>query len=181
VFYDNFPLNPEKDSFEKNDSEEFKETDKINNANFSEENQSKILDNEMGGDGESGGTNNGGESETGNNNEEFLLDESNRELACMLIRPGNLPDISCSVNHIYVNETSIKIKNEIGKELGVIIKIENCYPEISEIIENNQEKDFIFSCNNKKNYFSEIISISYITESGEIDIGGFIQGPVESY
>jgi len=115
----------------------------------------------------------------GNDGErESPLNESpERESECILIRPGNLPDIICSVNYISPNEVSIKIKNEIGKKIGVVIRIEKCGLEIFKMIENNEEKDFVFPCNNRENFFNEEVLISYIIDNSEkVDIGGFIQG-----
>src|SRR3989338_2604352 len=80
----------------------------------------------------------------------------NLENVCMLVRPGNLPDISCSVNYIKSDMVSLKIKNELGERINISIKLDSCNPEVSELVENFQEKDFVFSCSNKE-YFNEAI------------------------
>ncbi|MFA5060864.1 MAG: hypothetical protein WC494_00935 [Candidatus Pacearchaeota archaeon] len=120
--------------------------------------------------------NNRDDSSEGSNDEVFG-EEDKESPSCILIRPGNLPDITCGVNYINRDEISIKLKNEIGENLGIIINIENCQPEIKEELKNEEEKSFIFFCESPEEFFKKQISISYIINQTErIDINGFIMG-----
>lgn len=116
-----------------------------------------------------------------NNDEKTPLNENNKTPSCILVRPGNLPDITCSVDYIYKDEVSIKLKNEIGGNLGVVINLGECRPEIIDELIDKEEKSFVFFCGIQEDFFDEQISISYIIDQTEkIEINGFIQGAVQS-
>ena len=132
---------------------------------------------EVGG-GTGSGASGGGGGEGGGDNQV----NTTREIipsSCTLVRPGNLPDITCSVNYIKKDSISLKMRNALGEKIFAIIKIDTC-SESNGTIENNQEKDFNFSCNNK-NYFNEVVSLTYILEGNKrTDVGGFVIGSVEN-
>jgi len=115
------------------------------------------------GSGEDGGTTpGGGRSETPN---------------CLLIRPGGVPGVKCSVNHITTNQVSIKLKSELEQDIDVIIDLETCTPQQTSEIPSHQEKDFIFSCQNQE-YFDQGITINHFLQGGQIKVNGFVFGPV---
>ena len=104
--------------------------------------------------------------------------EENTSPACYLIRPGNLPNIICSVNSITENSVSINITNEIGQPMTIKASLNNCAPqEIEKTIRNNQSQDIVFSCINSE-FFSQNIAITYILEDKQIQVFGIVQGPV---
>lgn len=124
-----------------------------------------------GGSGGSGVSGGGEVSSEGNNT-------ISRENSCMLVRPGNLPNIKCSVNYIKQDSVSLKIKNEIGDKIDIELKIDTCNPELRETIENMDEKDFVFFCINQ-NYFNQALYLSYIFgNESRVEIGGFVSGSV---
>jgi len=128
------------------------------------------------GSGGSGGSGEGGTSETPKSTNESQ-EKSIIEKTCMLVRPGNIPDVTCDVNYIAKKEVSLKIKNELGEKIGIIIQLDTC-DELSGEVENDNEKDFIFSCDNE-DFFNQAIFISYLLEGGKkVDIGGFVRGSV---
>lgn len=120
-----------------------------------------------GSDGSSGGTdtNPGGSS------------GENTPLTCVLIRPGNIPDVGCSVNYINANGVSLKIKNDFGKDLKITADLESCHQEITEIVENKNSRDFVFSCNNSGIFYHNL-AVKYFVDNGTISVGGFVSGSV---
>jgi len=109
---------------------------------------------------------------SGNNEEKSGLQ------ACMLERPGNLPNIACSVNYIAEEEVSLRIKNELGEKINVEIQLNSCSPTLSGEIENNGFEDFTFLCKNEKGNFVQDLLITYSLGEGKIIIGGFVSGIV---
>ncbi len=98
--------------------------------------------------------------------------------SCVLVRPGNLPNINCLVNYIKKEGVSLKIENNLGEGIGITIDLKTCSPKIQDNIKNNEQKDFIFSCNNT-DYFNQDVLITYfLQQNGTITIGGFVNGPV---
>ncbi len=118
-----------------------------------------------------------GTKESGDFNENLENNDKIKESSCVLVRPGIIPNIYCSVNSITKQEVSLKIKNEFGEKIGITLNLNICSPEIQDSIENNQEKDFIFYCNNK-DYFNQELVVTYGIGGDEVDIGGFVIGPV---
>jgi hypothetical protein len=107
-----------------------------------------------------------------------LPEQKANESACVLARPGNLPNINCFVNYIMKNSISLKIENKLGEDIGINLDLKTCSPKINDGIENNEEKDFVFYCDNN-DYFNEDIVITYILKgNGTVAIGGFVNGPV---
>ena len=133
-------------------------------------------DNSAGGGG-SGSDSSGTESSSGGSENNPDLNE-NSESSCVLVRPGNLPDIECSVNYIKNEGVSLNIKNELGEKIDIIINLDTCSPELQETLENLDEKEFAFSCENS-GYFNKDISVTYILSGDKrIEIGGFVAGPL---
>lgn len=124
--------------------------------------------------GESSGSSGGGSS--GGSSEE--VQRTYESPQCMLVRPGNLPDISCTAERISADSVILKIRNEFGQSINASIHLDSCTPKLSGVIENNQEKEFVFSCSNNE-YFNEALSISYSFGDNQVDIGGFISGSVQ--
>lgn len=123
------------------------------------------------GGGSDGGSSGGTDASSGSNSEE------NSPLTCVLIRPGNIPDVSCSVNYISSQEVSLRIKNDFGKDLKIIANLESCNPEITKIVEDKNSRDFVFSCNNSGIFYHNI-AVKYFVDNGTISIGGFVSGSV---
>ena len=132
------------------------------------------------GGGGGGGGSGSGYSETGisSSGENENIDGNS---SCTLIRPGNLPNIECSVNYIKKDGVSLKIINELGEDMDVKISLEKCSPEFLESIQNSHYRDFVFLCGNSEiEHFNSDIYISYILNQGKIvEIGGFIDGDVQ--
>ncbi len=127
--------------------------------------------------GSSGGGGSGVISEPGAESEKV-----NEEDYCVLIRPGNLPHITCFVNYIKNESVSLKIRNQLGESMSVKMKLGGCTPEVQEIIENDEEENFVFECDNSgKEEFYEDVFVTYILE-GEIkvEIGGIVGGIVSN-
>ncbi len=133
-----------------------------------------------GGGGSGSSRNQGSGGEFGSNvTSEDLQDRLNQS-SCSLIRPGNLPDINCFVNYIKKESVSLKIENKLGEDIGIMMNLNSCSPELQDTIKNNEQKDFIFSCNNN-DYFSQDILISYfLSGNGTVNIRGFVNGYVSS-
>jgi hypothetical protein len=130
-----------------------------------------------GSEGGGGESSSGGGRSTTNLEEEIIVYNKDIKTTCSLVRPGNIPNIECSVNHIKPNEVSLNINNEFGQEIGIEISLDSCSPTIEDTIANNNEKDFIFSCNNKE-FFTRELSITYNLENTTITVGGFVAGPI---
>ncbi len=100
------------------------------------------------------------------------------ESSCVLIRPGNLPNVICIVDYINKNSVSLNIENKLGEDIGINLNLKTCSQKFQDNIKNNEKKNFIFSCNNY-GYFNEEIMITYILkENGTVNVRGFINGPV---
>lgn len=174
VFFETF-LKDNENGFFENKSTNKEESDYIKNNKSSSEENSVISSGEDFLD-----------RGNGKNSVNEILENSSKENSgevplCILVRPGNLPDITCSINYIHKDEISIRLQNKIGKDLGVVISINECYPEIFEDVKNEEEKSFTFSCESHEGYFNEQISISYIIDlEKRVDINGFVQGAVQS-
>jgi hypothetical protein len=54
---------------------------------------------------------------------------------CMLVRPGNLPDIGCFVSSITKEGVNLNLKNELGEDVGVEISLASCTPDVRSILE----------------------------------------------
>jgi hypothetical protein len=150
-----------------------------NNPENTMPDSNKVDDNSpAGGDsGRSSGSSAGSANANGfenNSNPEERLNQS----SCSLIRPGNLPDINCFVNYIKTNSVSLKIENKLGEDIGIMMNLNTCSPQLQNTIKDNEQKDFVFSCNNN-DYFSQDILISYfLSGNGTVNIGGFVNGYV---
>ncbi len=136
-------------------------------------------DGEVEGGVEDGGGGGGGGEDSGDDNGDTFDELEDNRTACMVVRPGNIPDVLCYVNYIGETGVSVSLKNKLGEEIDATINLNTCSPEVTESINNNQEKEFVFSCNNYY-YFKEAIFLSY-TLSGDrvIEVGGFVSGFVE--
>jgi hypothetical protein len=141
----------------------------------------KIDNSDNGASGSSGGLSGGsGGGSSGTDNKDANQPEVSQIPMCMLVRPGNLPDIGCFVSSIKKDSVSINLKNEIGEDIGVEIKLNSCSPVIKSTLENNQIKNFVFKCEEIEDYFNREVSISYIlSDNKRVDISGFISGPVK--
>ena len=130
-----------------------------------------------GSSGGGGSSGSGGISEPGSESEEV-----NEENYCVLIRPGNLPHITCFVNYIKNESVSLKIRNQLGESMSVKMKLGECIPEVQKTIENDEEENFVFECDNfGKEEFYEDVFVTYVLE-GEIkvEIGGIVGGIVSN-
>lgn len=144
----------------------------IKSSSLKSESSNSEEGNGRGGGGSGGGSTSETPKSTNESQEKNIIEKT-----CMLVRPGNIPDVTCSVNYIAKKEVSLKIKNELGEKIGVIIKLDTCN-ELSGEIENDNEKDFVFSCDNE-DFFNQAIFISYLLEGERrVDIGGFVSGSV---
>jgi len=123
-----------------------------------------------GGGGGSDGSSGGADASPG-------ISEEDSPLTCVLIRPGNIPDVDCSVNYISSQEVSLKIKNDFGRDLKIIASLESCNPEITKIIEDKNSGNFVFSCNNSGIFYHNI-AVKYFVDNGTISVGGFVSGSV---
>jgi len=131
----------------------------------------------------SGGSGSGSKSSGGGFGNNITSEDSQdrfNQSSCSLIRPGNLPDINCFVNYIKKEGVSLKIENKLGEDIGIMMNLNNCSPQLQETIKNNEQKDFVFSCDNDA-YFSQDILISYfLSGNGTVNIKGFVNGYVTS-
>ena len=122
-----------------------------------------------------GGGGGGGSGSTGDAGEQNPPAQ-NSSNSCILVRPGNFPDVSCSVDYIKSTGVSLKIRNEFGSAIQARISLTHCSPEINKSIANNQEEHFVFSCDNLGEFIEEV-SINYVVGSGGgVNIGGFVVG-----
>jgi hypothetical protein len=171
VFFEIFPEESENDLLRSKSSDAEKYIYTEENKSYSEEMGDGTYEEQT--------LNGGGGGDFKSEPAENPSEESGEVPLCILVRPGNLPDITCSVDYIHKEEISLRLKNEIGEDLGIIIEVDNCLPEISENIKNGENKSFIFSCEPHEGYFNEQISISYIIGQTErVDINGFVQGTI---
>ncbi len=144
---------------------------------------SKTSDSGAGSTGASGsgsGGSSGGDSGNGESRDSNYVppEERRNESACILIRPGNIPDVNCFVDYIKEDSISLEIENKLGENIGINLDLKTCSPKFQDNITNNEKKNFIFFCNNY-DYFNEEIIITYILkENGTVNVGGFINGPV---
>ena len=101
-------------------------------------------------------------------------------LTCTLIRPGNIPDVSCSVRSIGVTSVSLIIVNQLGQDIVANLQLAHCSPEENIAgVANNQYKDFVFSCDNTgKNEFEEDLIVTYTINGQQVRVYGFVKGPV---
>ncbi len=167
-------------SFFKSDSNTENKTNDLDNSNKDVVNdvinnkENNINDVPAEGSSERGASTGSGSSGDSNTTWEERVNEN----TCVLVRPGNLPNINCFVNYIKRDSISLKIENKLGENIGISLDMKTCSPKINDEIKNNEEKDFIFYCNNA-DYFNEDIVITYILkENGTVAIGGFVNGPV---
>lgn len=117
---------------------------------------------------------------TGNSNNALSNSPQNQTSVCMLVRPGNLPDIFCDVNYISQEQVSLKITNNLGEKISTKIKLDTCTPQLTKDIENSQEENFVFTCENE-DYFNQAIFLTYELLDGEkVEIGGFVSGEIEN-
>lgn len=159
-----------------NDKDKTLNTINSNESNLeTNKDSSKTIGSEAG----SGGSSGGGSGNTeGRNSNPVPIEERRNESSCILIRPGNLPDINCFVDYIKEDSISLRIENKLGEDIGINLDLKTCSPKIQDKIKNNEKKNFIFYCSNN-DYFNEDIIITYILkENGNVSIGGFVNGPV---
>ncbi len=102
-----------------------------------------------------------------------------KESGCTLVRPGNIPNVDCDVNFITLQGVSLKISNSIGQAINVKILLNNCDTEKESVIENNEQKDFFFSCA-IEDFFEEDITVTYEINENTIQVYGFVSGNVET-
>lgn len=115
---------------------------------------------------------------SGNNSETPQTPNENGGSFCVLVRPGNLPDVNCFVNYIKKDAVSLKIENKLGEDMGITLDLKTCSPKIQDAIKNNEQKNFVFSCNNN-DYFNQDLFVTYILqEGGNVNVGGFVSGNV---
>ncbi len=99
---------------------------------------------------------------------------------CTLIRPGNIPDVSCSVRFIREREVSLIIVNQLGQDIVANLQLVRCSPgENVASVANNQGRDFVFSCDNTgRSEFEEDLTVTYTINGQRVRVYGFVKGPV---
>lgn len=97
--------------------------------------------------------------------------------ACNLVRPGNIQYVECTANYVAAEKVSLTISNDLGETINAKLRLNNCGAEKQEIIENNQEKEFIFYCQTE-DYFEEDIYITYEIQENNIEVFGVVLGTV---
>ncbi len=131
-----------------------------------------------GGGGGGGGSSGGGSSSPGNPaGQQNQTQEPIAAPSCNIVRPGNIPNVGCTVNHIKQNEISIKLDNGSGEDINVKISLENCVLQEG-IVQNNNERDFIFPCSIQGSYYEGDITINYLVPGDSISTGGIVSGIV---
>jgi len=97
--------------------------------------------------------------------------------SCNLVRPGNIQYVECKANYIKTQKISITISNDLGESISARLNINNCDTEKQGVIENNEQKEFIFYCKSE-NYFEEDIYIEYEIQNKNIEVFGVVLGTV---
>ncbi|MEK6844453.1 MAG: hypothetical protein AABX83_03445 [Nanoarchaeota archaeon] len=126
-----------------------------------------------GGGGGSGGSSAGAGIGSGSQ----ISNSTSGNLLCLLVRPGNLPGIECSVNYITGGSVSIRLENNMGEDFSINIILNNCSNQANGFITNGNVADFTFSCPTGS-YFEEDLIVSYTIGSNVVQISGIVSGPV---
>ncbi|MDO8508753.1 MAG: hypothetical protein Q7S27_03660 [Nanoarchaeota archaeon] len=122
--------------------------------------------------------------ESTSNDKNFEFEEGN-EIAngdkqlCLVVRPGNLPNIECKVNYIHEGEISLKIANSMGENLFVSIFLSGCASIVNGEVLNNGNLDFIFFCETDE-YIEKEMIMTYNIGSSSIELNGIVIGPVKN-
>ena len=131
-----------------------------------------------GGGGGSGGSSAGaGSAGAGVGSGSQSSNSTSGNLLCLLVRPGNLPGIECSVNYITGGSVSIRLENNMGEDFSIDMILNNCSNQANGFIVNGNIADFTFSCPTGS-YFEEDLIVSYTIGSNVVQISGIVSGPV---